>query len=161
MEIVGFPNYLIYPDGRVFGKKRKRFLKPQRYAMGYDIVNLYKDNKGKTHTIHRLIAEHYIPNPNNYRCVDHINRIRTDNRIDNLRWATYEMNAQNRSKMNTNKSGHSYITYYKNGNKWRFDKIYNKHRYAKCFKSKIDCICYKYIFLLKHKAGLYKKNSFS
>ena len=149
MEIVGFPNYLIYPDGRVFGKKRKRFLKPQRYAMGYYFVILHNIHKAKIHKIHRLIALHYIPNPNDYPCVDHINRIRTDNRIDNLRWATHEMNNQNKSKGKNNKSGHKYISFDKHKDNWRFIKSYDGKRYRKCFKSKIDCICYKYIILLK------------
>ena len=150
MEIVGFPNYLIYPDGRVWSKNGKgRFLKPAPKNSKYYYVILRNNNKGKTLTIHRLIAQHYIPNPNDYPCVDHKNRIRTDNRIDNLRWATHHMNSQNRSKLNTNTSGHSFISYDKHANNWRYEKTYDGKRYCKCSKSKIDCICYKYIILLK------------
>lgn len=51
---------------------------------------------GKYYHIHRLVAETHIPNPEGYPTVDHINRIKTDNRADNLRWASYKMQADNR-----------------------------------------------------------------
>ena len=46
---------------------------------------------------HRIIANNFIENPNNYEFVDHINHIRTDNRIENLRWVSNRMNTNNRS----------------------------------------------------------------
>ena len=148
MEIVGFPNYLIYPDGRVWSKNGKgRFLKPQTHTCKYYFVTLHNNNKRKTLTIHRLIAQHYIPNPNDYPCVDHINRVRTDNRIENLRWATHQMNNQNRSKMNSNTSGHSYIA--RSRYKWKFQKNIDDKKYIRYFYTKTEAICYKYIILLK------------
>lgn len=56
----------------------------------YNCVRL-TDNKGytKTYSVHRLVAEAFIPNPENKPTVDHINRDRLDNRVENLRWATY------------------------------------------------------------------------
>ena len=85
MEIQGYSNYLIYEDGRVQNKKTKRFLKAAPDKDGYFICGLCKDNKPKTKKIHRLVALHYLPNPENKPEVDHRNRDKQDNRVENLR----------------------------------------------------------------------------
>ena len=154
MEIHGYENYLIYNDGRVFGKKRNKLLKPRTNSRGYKHLTLHKGGKRKTHNIHRLIAEHYIDNPENKRCVDHINRIRTDNRIENLRWATYSENGQNKTLSKKNTTGHKYVSYSNRDNKWQFQKSINKKISTKSFKTKTDALCYKFIFMLKVKAKL-------
>ena len=59
---------------------------------GYLQVLLSKNNKLKSCRIHRLVAEAFIPNPDNLPCIDHINTIRTDNRVSNLRWVTQKEN---------------------------------------------------------------------
>lgn len=64
---------------------------------GYLTVRLHKDGKSKLLLVHRIIAETFIPNPENKPCVDHINTIRTDNRIENLRWVTEKENQNNTS----------------------------------------------------------------
>ena len=74
MEIQGYPDYLVYDDGRVFSKKNRIFLIPQIDRYGYHIVNLYIDGKKKCYKVHRLVAIHYIPNPENKPQVDHIDR---------------------------------------------------------------------------------------
>ena len=86
MEIRNYPNYLIYPDGRVWSQKRKIFLRSGLTTTGYKQVILCNDGKVKTFTIHRLVAIHYIPNPHYYPQVDHIDRNRTNNDVSNLRW---------------------------------------------------------------------------
>ena len=73
------------------GKPKKPHLTPT----GYLITTLSNNNKVKMHYIHRLVAEAFIPNPNNLPCVDHINTIKTDNRVENLRWCTCKENANN------------------------------------------------------------------
>ena len=153
MEIIGYENYLIYEDGRVYNKKYNRFLKQGTTREGYKQVMLYKEGKRQNNRIHRLIALHYIPNPENKPYVDHINRITTDNRIENLRWATYSENSQNRSATN-NTSGHIYISYDKRHNNWKFTKFINKKRTQRGLKSKTDALCYKFIILLKIKSLL-------
>lgn len=59
---------------------------------GYLTLRLYKDNKGKNCYIHRLVAEAFIPNPENKPTVNHINGDKHDNRAKNLEWNTYKEN---------------------------------------------------------------------
>lgn len=73
---------------------------------GYSYVNLYMNGKTYPKRVHRLVAEAFIPNPENKPCIDHINTIRNDNNVENLRWVTYKENALNnitysRCKQNT------------------------------------------------------------
>jgi hypothetical protein len=113
-EIKDYEDYLIYEDGRVQKKKTNRFLKPCLNEGGYLVVGLYKNKKQKMFRIHRLIALHYIPNPNNLPMIDHINRVRDDNRIENLRWATNSENMRNCKMNKRNTSGFTGIIKDKN-----------------------------------------------
>lgn len=100
MEIADYPNYLIYEDGRVFSKKRRKFLKPsENKVFGYHYITLCKDGKRKQFRVHRLVAIHYIPNPDNKPEVDHIDRDRINNHVSNLRWVTGSENCQNKKCM--------------------------------------------------------------
>ena len=143
MEIIGNNNYLIFPDGKVYSKYCKRYLKPWKGGKGYLYVDLCKDGKGKAVSIHRLIGLNYIPNPENKKCIDHINRIRTDNRIENLRWATDSENCQNRSLNKDNKSGTQNISYNKRDNVYLYKKTINKVCHVKYFKTLEEAINYK------------------
>ena len=101
-DIVGYEGlYMVSNMGRVKSLNynkcsgKEKVLKQAINGMGYYTVHLYKDKKGKTFTIHKLIAQAFIPNPKNKKCIDHINTIRTDNRIENLRWVTQKENLNN------------------------------------------------------------------
>lgn len=63
----------------------------------YYRVCLTKDGKVKMKNVHRLVAEAFIPNPDNFPCVDHIDRDRKNNSVNNLRWVDYKINIYNRS----------------------------------------------------------------
>jgi hypothetical protein len=81
---------ITFKDGRVCNKEEK--IIKNRLSMGYFFVCLCKNSKSYPKKIHRLVAEAFIPNSENKPCIDHINGIRTDNRIENLRWVTYSEN---------------------------------------------------------------------
>lgn len=59
----------------------------------YLFVGLHKDGKTKQKNVHRLVAETFVPNPNNFPCANHINERKTDNRATNLEWCTVEYNS--------------------------------------------------------------------
>ena len=67
-------------------------------STGYLTVNLCKNGVTKKHFVHRLMAHLFIPNPENLPTVDHINRIRDDRKISNLRWASYETQRKNTTR---------------------------------------------------------------
>ena len=145
MEIQGYSDYLIYEDGRVWSKKRDKFLKHVNTSHGYKIVCIQKKQK----YVHRLIAIHFIPNPENLPQVDHINRIRSDNRIENLRWADQSLQETNKSLGKNNNSGHKGICYektlkYNNKKRW----VYQNKRHKKRFVTKQEAIWYKFIYLM-------------
>lgn len=62
---------------------------------GYLKINLYKNGQRKLYSVHRLVANAFIANPKNLPCIDHINTIRDDNRVENLRWCTNKENSNN------------------------------------------------------------------
>jgi len=138
MEINDYPNYLIYEDGRVWSKTSKKFLKATEDRKGYCVINLRTYKKPQTFRLHRLVALHYLPNPNNYPQIDHIDRNKTNNKICNLRWCNNSMNQLNIGLKKNNKLKQKYIsiTILKKNN-----KIYYSYRIKKLkyFDRKLSC----------------------
>ena len=104
MDINGYEGiYTIDRDGTIKNKKGL-IMKIYVERDGYLRIGLTKNNKQIKYQHHRLIAQHFIPNPNNYEYVDHINEIKDDNRIENLRWINMSGNMRNRT-ITVNKYG--------------------------------------------------------
>jgi len=92
---VGFPKYECSDKGNFRTKSTKRLLR-QRTINGYLKITLTNsENKRIGKNAHILIAKTWIENPENKPTVDHKNKKRNDNRVCNLRWATYKEQAQN------------------------------------------------------------------
>lgn len=89
--------YQVSSEGRVkslkFGKEK--ILRYTKANKGYAQLTLSKNSIQTTYKIHRLVAEAFIPNPDNKPQIDHINTDRTDNRVENLRWVTPKENCNN------------------------------------------------------------------
>lgn len=62
------------------------------YSHGYLRVGLYKNNKLKFHSVHRLVAQAFLSNPYNLPCVNHKDECKTNNNVDNLEWCSYQYN---------------------------------------------------------------------
>ena len=83
-----FKNYEVSDEGKIRNISTGRILKPKLNRGGYNIVDLYIKGRAVTKRIHRLVAEAFIPNPDNKSDVNHINENKTDNRVKNLNWMT-------------------------------------------------------------------------
>lgn len=61
---------------------------------GYLFVYLWKNNKCKRYYVHRLVAKHFIPNPNNYLEINHKDRNKANNNVSNLEWCNSKQNKE-------------------------------------------------------------------
>ena len=116
-EITDYENYSISTYGRVRNVKTDRILKAGIDGQGYYKVNLRKDKKSKSMNVHRLVANTFIDNPDNKRCIDHINNDRLDNKVANLRYVTHTENNQNKSMRKDNTSNVKGVSFNKNNNR--------------------------------------------
>ena len=102
--VVGYEGlYEVSNLGRVKSLPRKDSkggIKSQRETIwGYLLCQLWKDGKGKNHSVHRLVAEAFIPNPEVKQTVNHIDCNKHNNRADNLEWATQSENVRHSVKL--------------------------------------------------------------
>lgn len=84
--------YLLRNGVEAFRLTRERILAQQSNNRGYLLVHLHLDNSRRAHTVHRLVADAFLPNPNNLPEVDHRDRDRSNAHAANLRWSTVSDN---------------------------------------------------------------------
>ncbi len=155
MEVQNYSDYLIYDDGLVFSEKSNIIMKTSKNNFGYERIQLCKNGKIKAFKIHRLVAEHYIPNPENKSDIDHIDGNKLNNNVSNLRWTTRSENNNNyKPRYKNNKLNHKNISYCKRYKRYQFKKTIYKKNHVKYFPTLTDALCYKYIFNLKRKAKI-------
>lgn len=97
-------NYLVSKDGKIYSKRFKKFLTPKVNWDGYHRIQIWENNKCRMVSWHRVIAETFIPNPDNKPVVNHKNGIKDDNRVENLEWCTQQENIQHSWKNGLSKS---------------------------------------------------------
>ena len=94
--IKGYPDYYVTDTGIVYSRKSGRFkrLAQTDDGHGYAKVSLCNNTKPKVVKVHRLVAQAFIPNPENKPQINHKNGVRNDNRVENLEWCTNGENSK-------------------------------------------------------------------
>lgn len=172
-DIEGYHNYQVSNLGRVkslnYNKTGKeKILKNSKNKDGYLFARLYKEGKVKTFKVHRLVAQVFIPNPDNLPQVNHKDENKTNNCVENLEWCTAQYNTNygtHNERMAKAKSLHI-LQFNKEGNfirKWESirdierDLDFNNGNISKCCKGKYKtaygfkwCYHYKSLWEKKH-----------
>lgn len=126
--------YVIKSDGTVYDNFKNRYISQCLNKHGYLTCSIVFDYGRKTCNIHKLIAEHFIPNPKNKICVNHIDHNKQNNNIKNLEWVTYKENTMHSMRYN------------------RFHKKHGEGHYlSKLKENQINIIRQAYVFGTKQK----------
>ena len=132
--IPGFPSYRINREGVVLNEKGEE---KKWHGARYNQCSMYdiESKEMKTMSQHRLLALTFLPNPNNYPDVDHINRDKRDNRLENLRWVPKADNEKNKGLTSRNTSGEKFISWDKAKQRWKVSIIYEGKQFRKYLRT--------------------------
>ena len=133
-DVVGYEGlYKINKNGDVWSCRSNIFLKPHFNNYGYLMVSL---GRKKKYLLHQLLALQFIPNPDNLPFIDHIDQNKTNNSLENLRWATKSTNEQNTTRHKDNTIGFKHIDTtkkkFRSGNIGEYWRIRITHENFKC-----------------------------
>lgn len=153
--------YEISNLGRIRNKKTNHIYKNTNQYGDYFTIILYDDRHKRSTRIHREVAKAFIPNPNNYPCVNHIDMNKQNNTVDNLEWCTYSHNTKDAinkgantmsgfNKYNKEKAHKKYGYIYQYDIKMKYIDKY----YSPLIASKITGVCYRNILqVINHEQG--------
>lgn len=146
-----YPNYMVSNLGRVkslnYGKEK--ILKQAKNHKGYHLITLSKNNIRKQYFVHRLVALHFIPNPNNYPQVNHKDENKQNNCANNLEYCTAEYNnnyglhnervakARQRPILQFSKSGNIILGKYDSAKQVEIELNINRGHICECCKGKL------------------------
>lgn len=164
--IPGFDGYYVSNLARVRSDKLRKVILAQRIYGGYLWVGMIdNDGKNRLRVVHRLVADAFIPNPENKPEIDHINTIRNDNRIENLRWVTHSENCRNELSLERyrKRKGENSPRYGKKASDETKAKLRASHfgkRFSEEYKAKLreDYATGKRVIVNKRPVALYDKN---
>lgn len=107
-DIIGHEGYQVSSEGRVRNKATGYIKKQYKNKNGYMYVHMHH---AQTHTVHRLVAETFIPNPNNFTDVNHIDECKFNNKVENLEWLSHYDNLHHGTGLSRMGVAHSKTIY--------------------------------------------------
>jgi len=159
-QIKDFENYTINILGEIKNIKTGNILKQSIDGKGYYKIKLSQNNIKKTLNIHRLLAQHFIPNPENKAIVDHKDNNIKNNSIDNLRWCSRQQNAQNSVKQKNTSSIYKGVFWSIKNKKWITYLHINKKIYLGSFTTEEDAGKAYDKYIIEHNLQEYFKLNF-
>jgi hypothetical protein len=127
-DIEGYEGlYKISSFGNVFSVRRNKIML-YKVHRGYKNICLNINKQRKFFRVSRLVAQHFIPNPENKKLVDHIDRNTSNNHVSNLRWATSSENSGNTSSRKDSSSKYKGVSFHKLHKKWEVSIKFNKKK---------------------------------
>lgn len=137
--------YQVSSEGRFWSVRLQKYIKPFVKDNGYLAIGLInKYGKRVKEYVHRIVALTFIPNPNNYPDVNHIDEVKSNNRVDNLEWISHKDNCNygNRNIAMAKKKSKKVYQYDLNGNFIKeYDSVTEAAKYTGGYKSNISACC--------------------
>lgn len=136
--------YEVSDDGLIRNTETGRVLK-QRDSNGYRTCYITRDGRTSCYMVHRVVAKAFVPMIEGKNVVDHINRDKTNNSVQNLRWTDTSQNNRNRSRFHSKTDGLHNIT--QNGNKFIVSFMQNRETTRKSFETQEEAIAWRDDFI--------------
>jgi len=135
-----FNIYEVSNFGRIRNNKTFKIIKQRETDRGYLVVTLHPH---KTLRVARLVAFAFCHKESDNLEVDHIDRDKSNNNCDNLRWVSHSINCYNKNIQSNNKSGYKGVSFDKENNKWISSWVVNGKRNKKRFDELNDAVLHR------------------